>query len=157
MRKVCLFILMSVFLFAGSSWAIDTTSLEDNIFVISAQITTLGYDDSSTSLLELPLGGEAGYITTIRCDSDNSDDHDLYLFNTDISTWYSNKSDKTQLIYNYASAVTDWVDNDVISFTAPTGSIFLGTYNDDGSATATFNYHIEYELRDLVDKGLVTD
>jgi hypothetical protein len=141
-----LIIILAVLVFANYGWC---GVLDDNMFDVTATITSLGTDASSTALLAIPVGTNAGLILSIDCDSDNSDEHTTYIFREDIANWYTNsdRDNRSKVIYPpYASSTTDWTDTDPFPFSSDNNTIYLGTLNDDGAATATFIYRVKGKI-----------
>lgn len=155
-------LIMMIMLCASIGWAGDT------IYERSATITSLGTDAASSSLLEIDMSGEAGIILSIACDGGNSDDFDIYIYDNDMDgtstqgNWYtdSSRDNETILIFDYASAITSWRDDDPISFSCDDStnprSLYLGVYNDDPSLTATINCKTRYKLNKNKELGAVT-
>lgn len=178
MKKI-VWLLALILLYANMSWAGDR-------YKVSATITSLGYANSSSELLEVPMQGEAGDIVALSCWSDLSDDYTVYV----IDTWYSESNDvnafdrtgttagyihgwwydqtstcvenENLLVFDYASPVTSFSLKDVrIPFQCDDADyerkLFLGAYNADPSATATIRCEFDYELKQMKTNNSVAD
>ena len=145
---------------------------EDTIYERAITITQVAYDDACTNLVELPMNAAAGIILSLACDSDQSDDYNIYLYDenyeldTSTSGWWYDQSgtcrtNETLLVYSRDVSTTSFRDDDPFSFSCDdetnTTSLYLGIYNDDASLTATFNCKLRYNPRKNKDLGTATD
>ena len=156
MKKVLLVIIMVLLVFPVIANAKDT------LYQKSITITEMIPDTPNSNLLEIPMGGKAGYITSIACSSGLSADYDVFLYDNDWDgdtvdgSWYLDVSNRTSanIIVWSGSASTSELRDDITvpSFTCQDStlksSLFLGVYNDQPTVSnVSVSCDIEFVLR----------
>ena len=144
---VLMVVLMVALIFTSTGIAGEEDWLWEADINLGSDASSAGYNAFETDLLEVQTGNEAGLLTRIAFECDESDDWIIYIYDQDIANWSTNvdRLDNDKTIWSYDSSTTGRRDTDLYSYSTDNGVIYVGYYNDDESLSSFCTGHLEGE------------